>query len=168
MVSALLSLLLLINSHLILSTVLLQFFILVILIFFSFVYQKKHFTILNNKEDNITPLEEIIDQLISTISMLDSISKECCSCKRFLEFSTENILRIIERLQTCKNIYAPRFDKITKNMNEEDKVFIEQNAQNSFDFESIAEDNRKNRRTRSESAMHVTKLGGLLKSIGKD
>ena len=164
----LISLGLLIHSQLHLSAVLLQFFILEILIFFNFSYKNYKSTSIKNKEDKITPLEEIISQLNSTISNLDNIGKECCSCRGYLEFSLETISKVIEKLQRCKNIYTPRIDKITKNMDEEDKAFIEQNAHDSSPFQSINDDYRCNRRTRSESAIHVTKLGGLLKSIGKD
>ena len=169
LISSIASLAVLISNPNCLSRGLLQFFIIAVLILYSFFNAKSRISVVNPRdEQNITPLEEILAQLNSVVTVLDKHGDNCGSCKAALEFSTENVLNAISRLQTCKNIYSTRLEKITMHMDADDRVFIEQNAHESSSFNSLNISERIERRSRSESAVHLSKLGGLLKLIGRD
>lgn len=136
-----------------------------------FIYLQKYSKVAEieaKDDDYITPLEEILSQLFTAINNLSTQVENCRSCRDYMECSIQNILNATNRLQTCKNIYATRLEKITKNMDEEDKAFIEQIAEESSSFKSFEEEPRHVKRITTESALYVSKLGGVLKSIGKD
>lgn len=166
---AIISFCVLIPNPLEISYKLLQFSLLAITICYEFLISFNKKVKVSNKERlNVTPLEEIIAQLNNALDTIVQQGEQCAFCKNSLDCTSESVSGAIFRLQTCKNIYTPRLDKITMNMDEDDKAFIKQNALESSQSFSFNIETRNNRRTRSESALHVTKLGGLLKSIGKE
>ena len=146
-----------------------EFLILAVLTFYNFFsFSSKAASKVLQDNNFITPLEEILTSLQETMNYLNKHIESCGVCEETIESSVYNISSVVLKLQTCKNIYSPRLEKITKNMDHEDKVFIEQNAHDSSPFRSFDGEVRKERRSTSDSQLHITKLGGLLKKIGKE
>lgn len=166
---SLISLALLIPSAVPLSRTLIEFFVLStqILIIFTSKKSCKILSISRN-ETYITPLEEILDLLYKTITIINTIGDNCGFCREFLDSISDRLSSAVSILQTCKNIYSTQLEKLTKNMEDDEKVFIVQNAHNSDSIKSYDGDMPINRRSRSISAISTNKLSGLLKTIGKD
>lgn len=169
LVFALISLGLLINSSTSIPRNIIEFFILLTLDLYTFVIKKSSPTTSQTKDDsNVTPLEEILDLLTNSVTLVNYIGDNCGFCRSLSESAMDSVASAITKLQSCKNIYSTKLEKITRNMDEDDRVFIEQNAHNTDSLASFDGELPINRRSRSESALQVNKLSGLLKSLGKD
>jgi hypothetical protein len=158
---------LLLSSRYLISRSCLQFTLTLVLSFYC--YCKSGSPLQTFKaEPALTPLEDILEMLHLTVKNLNSLSDNCGICRAHLDSVNENILNVLHKLLTSKNIYSAQIEKITKGMDAEDKVFIEQNAHESDSFQSFRGDLPFARRTRSESAIQVSKLGGVLRNLGKE
>lgn len=166
---SLLSISLLLSSTYPVSKTLLDFFILAfVTLYISLSNFNKNLKSLSKDSIKITPLEEVLYLLETTSTLLYNTSDKCGFCKEFIGSALNNLSTIFQRLQKSKNVYSSQLEKITKNMDEEDKVFIEQNVHDSESIQSFEQGFYLERRSRSESAVQISKLGGVLKNIGKE
>ena len=111
--------------------------------------------------------EEITTKLQETTVFLQEllVTSDCSS--ELIKQSILNLRIISKCLQKKSNIYSVKVNSVTKNMDEQDKIFIEESC---FDkqFKSNEFPSRHMIKTQSEGFYGVTELIGLLKSIGKD
>lgn len=151
------------------SKLIIELFLVFLMTFFWFFHKScQTFPSSKANESALTPLEDILELVKSTFNKLASISDNCGICKIYLDSANDSLLNVYHKLMTSKNIYSTQLEKITKNMDDEDKVFIEQNAHDSVSIQSFMGELPLTRRTRSESAIQVSKLGGILKNLGKE
>ena len=151
------------------SKLLLELFSVFLVSFLCFFHKSSPaFPSTRENDSALTPLEDILELIKATFNKLSSLSDNCGICKIYLDSANDSLLSVYHKLMTSKNIYSTQLEKITKNMDVEDKAFIEQNAHDSDSIQSFMGDLPLARRTRSESAIQVCKLGGVLKNVGKE
>ena len=119
-----------------------------------------------------TPLEEILSEIHEGIEKIMNISKSTPPTIQKIYRKLIKLLKsIMDKIQKAGNIYHPRLDLVTKNMDEEDKIYIEQEC-----FEKISLEENKYKRRQSEQRMiqrrpfeyGVSELSGFLRQIGKE
>ena len=119
-----------------------------------------------------TPLEEILSEIHEGIEKIMNISKSTPPTIQKIYRKLIKLLKsIMDKIQKTDNIYQPRIDLVTKNMDEEDKIYIEQEC-----FEKISlEVNRFKRRQSEQKIIQrrpfeygVSELSGFLRQIGKE
>lgn len=119
-----------------------------------------------------TPLEEILSEIHEGIEKIMNISKTTPPTIQKIYHKLIKLLKsIMDKIQKTDNIYQPRIELVTKNMDEEDKIYIEQEC-----FEKISlEANRFKRRQSEQKIIQrkpfeygVSELSGFLRQIGKE
>ena len=121
---------------------------------------KQDSTETSSSDDSPSPYQSIISSIHHSINNLkksqqsDSIIETHDSLKKVLKILTKN-----------QNIYSPNLKEITKNLDIEDKIFIEQNTLPSkFEVSNCSPVTP----PPHELVYGVSELGGILKQIGKE
>jgi hypothetical protein len=115
---------------------------------------------ISSEDQKSSPLINILTCLNNSITLLNS-SEPSESIKK----STESLKKALKILTKNSNIYSPDLKKFTKNLDIEDKIFIEENTLTSkFGFSNTSPATPH----QSELIYGVSELAGILKQIGKD
>ncbi|OMJ83761.1 hypothetical protein SteCoe_15239 [Stentor coeruleus] len=117
-------------------------------------------------EEAKTPLDEIIIEIKQIMEKFNAVSKEFSPYVKTTYKEIKNIFEdILKKLQS-NNIYSPRLDLVTKNMDLENKIFIEQEF-----FESKASSLLSppdHIHPKSVIEYSISELLGILKPIGNE
>lgn len=111
-------------------------------------------------ENPLTPYSNIIQSINYSINLLKS-----SETKESIEESTESLQRVLKIMQKNQNIYSPTLKKITKHMDIEDKIFLEQTTLASS-FEVTC--NSPVKLVTLDLKYGVDELTGILKQIGRE
>ena len=111
--------------------------------------------------------EEITNKLQVCMSLLEEVLKQPGIPTDKIKESLNNIKSVSLCLQKKSNIYSVKINSVTRNMDEQDRMFIKESC---FDNELISNElaNNYGIKFQPESVYGVTELSGLLKNIGKD
>ena len=111
--------------------------------------------------------EEITTKLQETTGCLQELLNNYDSPTDLIKRSILNLKTISKCLQKKSNIYTVKVHSVTRNMDEQDKIFIEESC---FDKQLKSNEfvSRNMIKTQSDGFYGVTELIGLLKNIGKD
>lgn len=111
--------------------------------------------------------EEITTKLLETVDYLTSILSDPDKLDQGIKASITNIKIISHNLQKKNNIYSVKPKSVTKNMDEQDKIFIEESC---FDpnMKSPTLVHNHSIKIQNEFSYGVNELMGLLKNISKD
>lgn len=113
-----------------------------------------------NIENPPSPYANILQSINHSINLLQSSH----SNDSILE-STECLQKVLKIMQKNQNIYSPTFEQITKNMDIEDKIFLQQNTfASNFEVSSCSPV----KLTIPDLKYGVDELAGILKQIGKE
>ena len=117
-------------------------------------------------QDSEMEFEDITTKLQLTSELLIDVLHNSKSFYTHIQQSIINIKAISACLQKKANIYAVQVNSITKHMDEQDRVFIEESC---FDGQiKISDVSNHGIKIQHEVSLVVTELMGLLKNIGKD
>lgn len=111
--------------------------------------------------------EEITAKLQSTTDFLTEVLINPESLNQNIRKIIENIKLVSASLQKKSNIYEVKVKNVTKNLDEQDKIFIEESCFDGHIKPSVVE-NTHIVKVRNDYSFEVSKLSGLLKIIGKD
>ena len=117
------------------------------------------------KENNACDSNSPINSIISSINHSMELLKEFSDTPEVSE-AMISMLHILKVLEKNPNIYSPSLKRITKNMDIEDKIFIEQNTYTipHFDISDLTP----SKPIIQELVYGVSELSGILNKIGKD
>ena len=114
-----------------------------------------------------TPFEEILLEIHKGIEKIMDISKNTPpNIQRLYKRIVRLFKNVMKKMQNVDNIYVPRLDLITRNMDEEDRIFIEQEFFEGHSIQIRCTDIPAVEREVIEYG--VTELSGFLKQIGKE
>ena len=114
----------------------------------------------NSSEDSPSPYQSIISSINHSINNLKKSQQT-----EFIIESQESLKKVLKILSKNQNIYSPNLKEITKHLDIEDKIFIEQNTLPSkFEVSDCSPVTP----TPLELVYGVSELGGILKQIGKE
>jgi hypothetical protein len=119
------------------------------------------------EQDYNLEFEDLTAKLADTAEYLTEILRKPETLQDLAVKSLGNIRVISMCLQKKHNIYTPQANNITKNMDEQDKIFIQESCFESV-FNSKTNIEHKVVKIASEQCYGVTELSGLLKNISKD
>lgn len=111
--------------------------------------------------------EEITSKLEETTEILSGIFAQTGDLQVLIKKSILNLRTVSVCLQKKANIYAVKVNSVTRNMDEQDKIFIEESCfinqikKNDYPESHLF-------KVQSEGLYGVTELLGLLKGVGKD
>jgi hypothetical protein len=111
--------------------------------------------------------EEITTRLLETADLLSGIMMNPEDLELGIKASITNIKIISHSLQKKNNIYSVKLKSVTKNLDEQDKIFIEESC---FDLNTKLPSlfSSQSIKIQNEYSYGVNELMGLLKNIGKD
>lgn len=120
-----------------------------------------------------TPFEEIIAEIHDGIEKILDVSKSTTPTIQLIYKKIIALLKnILTKIQKSDNIYQPRLDMVTKNMDEDDKKYIEEEC---FDNLEIYVNKAKRRESEQKNVIQVrmveygmSELSGFLRQIGKE
>ena len=110
-----------------------------------------------------TPIMSIISSINSAITLLNEIPDD-----EIITESVQHLTHALKVLNKSQNIYTPLLKKITKNMDLEDKLFIEQNTCSLTTFDINTKGSVQHIRINCDMVYGVSELSGILKQIGKE
>ena len=114
----------------------------------------------NSTEDSPSPYTNIISSINNSINLLKTSQQSESIIK-----SQDSLKKVLKILSKNQNIYSPNLKEITKNLDIEDKIFIEQNTLTS---KFKASNSSPITAPPPELVYGVSELGGILKQIGKE
>ena len=119
----------------------------------------------NKENDKNVPINNIIRSLTYTIDLLGKTESN-----ELITESIENLYHALKTINKSSNIYSPSLKSITKNMDIEDKIFIEQNTYNipAFAISDQTPTKPINININNEFIYGISELSGILKQIGKE
>lgn len=114
-----------------------------------------------------TPLEEILTEIHNGIDKIASVSKNTPATVQRIHRRIVRLLQsIAAKMQSADNLYMPRLELVTKNMDADDKIYIEQEC---FDNQRIPDKNPDiGIIERKVVEYGISELAGFLKGIGKE
>lgn len=115
------------------------------------------------QDEESTPIERVMKMLNVVLEDLDKQSR-CRHCEKPAKRGICLIDSSIQLLRSTPNIYSSSLELITKNMNEQDKLFIEQSCSDRSIYSSMndSDDVKEN----INNVYDIDELAGVLKQIG--
>ena len=115
--------------------------------------------------DTKSPINDIIQSINYAINLLSKNSDNELTSE-----SIESLNHALKTINKSPNIYSPSLQSITKHMDIEDKIFIEQNTFHvpSFSISDLNSTKPINVNINHEFTYGVSELSGILKQIGKE
>ena len=146
-----------------------QFFLLLSFLPYRSLSRKKKYKISDNhkliEDEECTPIENVMKMLSGALDEFEEISV-CINCENYAKKSYTAVESAVKILRNTPNIYRSNIEHITRNMNEQDKLFIEQSfsAQSIYSSMNDSDDVKEN----INAIYSVNDLSGVLKQIGCD
>lgn len=154
-----------------------SFYLFTVLVFICIklgIKRRKKYLVGNSPEEKYHPIETLLDldysELVSQLKLaIESINRYAENHKgSALMQSVQNLEKIWLCLKKNKNIYSSNFENITKFMDDQDRVFIEQSCFIGKDNNMIKSKRDSFKIQEQQISYGVTELMGALSQIGKD
>ncbi|CAG9321059.1 unnamed protein product [Blepharisma stoltei] len=118
-----------------------------------------------------TTIEEIVASLVKSFDLLSEVQSQDTAMQEKVQASADIILKSLETLRSSPNIYSTNLNNIVKNLDEQDKMFIEQtfidaSKSGSIHCQPLAKRNRKD--PLYTTGYGVPELMGILRQIGNE
>lgn len=123
-----------------------------------------------NRNSNTT-IEEIVSFIVKSIELLSEVDALDPKSVESIQKSTFMLSTILEMLRTSPNVYQTNINNITKNLDEQDKIYIEQtftevNKSSSVHAPPLSKSNHKD--PSYNAGYGVPELMGILRQIGNE
>ena len=115
--------------------------------------------------DDSTPIENVMKMMTNVLDEFEEMIN-CNNCESFARKSFAILTSAVDTLRNTPNIYSSNLENITRGMNEQDKIFIEQSCSDKSIYSSMndSDDVREN----INVIYGTTDLAGVLKQIGTE
>lgn len=123
---------------------------------------------LNNSSETFDPISSIYDKVLSKLLKIAELLENASKINKDIEMPLSQLGDVIYLLETTPNIYSVSLGEITKNLDSEDRIFIEQNTFQSSEWlftDTIVISPIK---SLPEKVYDGKNLYPILKKIGKD
>ena len=121
--------------------------------------------VLSERDEESTPIERVMKMLGALLDNFEQLS-ECANCEKISKMSYSILESSVKILRNTPNIYSSNIDHITRNMNEQDKLFIEQSCSEMNIYSSM--NDSEGIKENINAIYGVTDLAGVLKKIGNE
>ncbi|CAG9310302.1 unnamed protein product [Blepharisma stoltei] len=120
-----------------------------------------------------TTIEEIVSSLVKSFDLLSEVNSQDISVRESIQKSSQIILSALETLRTSSNVYSTNLKNITKNLDEQDKMFIEQSFIDANKSAGSMHSSPPVTKRSHKDPLYTTEYGvpelmGILIQIGKD
>jgi hypothetical protein len=120
---------------------------------------------IEKENEDSTPIENVMKMLTNVLDEFEEMIN-CHNCEVFARKSFSILNSAVDTLRNTPNIYSTNLENITRGMNEQDKIFIEQSFSDKSIYSSMndSDDVKENMNV----FYGTTDLGGVLKQIGSE